>query len=115
MPAPLVKLPNSKDEFLVFVLENGKFKSLVSVLRWIYSRTSVNSQEVIERRMAVWIRNNWHWLVKDYQFVNDGDHLRIEFAIKHVVNGNAWSVPRTSRIMQEKELYYYVKSLDVSA
>ena len=110
MPQPLFKMPNSKDEFLLFVLANNKFNSLVAGMRWVYDRASYNtSNETVNRRMAVWIRNNWNWLIKDFE-IKDGK-ITFEFAVQGVVTGNAWSVEIKSPIEQERNLYLFVRDL----
>lgn len=110
MPAPLVKLPNSKEEYLLFVLENHKFNSVVSLLRWFYTKASKNiNNRDVNRRMATWIRNNWSWIVKDFQI--DDNKLLIEFSVNGILVGNEWSVNKDSGIKEERGLYEYAEKL----
>lgn len=112
MPEPLIKLPKSREEYLVYRLDNNRFNNMVALLRWVYQRANyLNSNEVVFRRMAVWIRNNWSWVVKSYTF--EENRLVIEFSVSGIVTSNEWGVDCDSEISEEKELFLFAEGMDV--
>lgn len=112
MPAPLVKLPKNREEFLVYRLSDHKFKSMVAMLRWVYDRANYNtSNETVNRRMAIWIRNNWSWAIKECTFDNEKARITFKFAVTGVVTGNTWSVDYCSGIPAEEKLFEYARPL----
>jgi len=112
MSAPLVNLPNSREAYLLYRLEDNRFKSMVALMRWVYQRSNYNnSNEVVFKRLAVWIRNNWSWAVKSYTF-NDR-RLIIEFSVTGIVSSDQWGVDLDTVIGEEKQLIEFARSKDV--
>jgi hypothetical protein len=110
--APLANMPRTEEELILHVLSNTKHQSLVGALRVVYVWTTGGNG--VEKRMAIWIRNNWNWVVKKHEFVylDDREMLEIEFNFTGIVLGNHWTVQSDSLILPEQKLYAFVKEID---
>ena len=104
-----VNLPDSKEAYLMFRLENDKFTEIVSALRWVHCRSDPASKsKIVNSQIAEWIEKNWSWLIKEYKFTDTGK-LVMTFSVTGVTIADTWSIEKDTNNKQEHSLYCFAE------